>query len=377
MKKIMSRTKRFFKCKAPETSNPHIFKNVDVREEYANAFRTESYNEFWTRVTTLTRKDSTTWKSMGTTSASRLLSYRLFVEHLLEPNQPTVNKILGTNQNEPENKSLLSDYFKETANASILCGHLLRDTDQMRTTYRSLNKTLQSLENTRKSSSSSTHFETILIHLTKFTKYINPFIASSSSLTRFRAVKSSCSDLLKRLESQRDKVQAKLHRRNGLKLGSAVFLIALTTTITLVVLTHGLATMVAIPSFIVASLGRNSSKQLAKVSAQLDAAAKGTYILNRDLDTISRLVARLHDEIEHKRAVVEFWVDRSQDKFQDQASEVARQLRRNDSSIIDQIDELEEHLYLCFMTINRARNLVVKEILGLHTSRGKRASLLG
>ncbi|KAL9240475.1 hypothetical protein vseg_014689 [Gypsophila vaccaria] len=370
MKKIMSRAKRFLTCNAPETSNPQIFNNVDVREEYANAFRTESYNEFWTRVTTLTRRDSTSLKSMGTTSASRLLSYRLFVEHLLEPNQPTVNKILTTNQNEPENKSLLSDYFKETANASMLCGHLLRDTDQMRNTFRSLNKTLQSLENTHMSAS-STQLETILIQLTKFTKYINPFISSSSSLTRFRAVKSSCSDLLKRLESRRDKVQAKLHQHNSLKLGSAVFFIALTTTITLVIVTHGLATMVAIPSFIVASFGRHSSKQLAKVSAQLDAAAKGTYILNRDLDTISRLIARLHDELEHTRAGVEFWIGRSQGKFQDQASQVARQLRRNDSSFIDQLDELEEHIYLCFMTINRARKLVVKEILSLHTSRGK------
>ncbi|XP_074282265.1 UPF0496 protein At3g49070 [Silene latifolia] len=371
MKKMISKTKALFSCNISTPSNPHVANNVDVREEYANAFRTESYNEFWTRVTTLTRKDSTPWKSsMSTTSASRLLSYRLFVEHLLEPNQPTVTKILGSDPNEPENKSLLSDYFEETANASILCGQLLRDTDQMRAKYRSLKKTLQSLENTQLPSSSN-HLETILIQLTKFTKYINPFISSSSSLTRFRAVKSSCSELLKRLELRRAKVQAKLHFRNSLKFGSAVFLVALTTTITLVIVTHALATVVAIPGFIYGSLGRNSTKQLAKVTAQLDAAAKGTYILNRDLDTISRLIARLHDELEHTRAVVEFWVERSQD-FQDQTSEVVRQLRKNDSSFIDQLDELEEHLYLCFMTINRARNLVVKEILGLHySSRGK------
>uniref|UniRef100_A0A803M093 Rx N-terminal domain-containing protein n=2 Tax=Chenopodium quinoa TaxID=63459 RepID=A0A803M093_CHEQI len=123
----------------------------------------------------------------------------------------------------------------------------------------------------------------------------------------------------------------------------------------------------AVPGLIIAFRGSTSTKQLAKTSAQLDAAAKGTYILNRDLDTISRLVARLDDELEHIRAMVEFWMDRVDDHLHAQAGEeVARQLKRNDAKFMDQLDELEEHLYLCFMTINRARNLVVKEILDLH-----------
>ncbi|KAL2920727.1 hypothetical protein RDABS01_012218 [Bienertia sinuspersici] len=124
----------------------------------------------------------------------------------------------------------------------------------------------------------------------------------------------------------------------------------------------------AVPGFIMAyNSGPASTKQLAKISAQLDAAAKGTYILNRDLDTISRLVARLDDELDHIRAMVVFWMNRADDQLQAQAGEeVVRQLKKNDSNFIDQLDELEEHLYLCFMTINRARNLVVKEMLDLH-----------
>ncbi|PPS04928.1 hypothetical protein GOBAR_AA15730 [Gossypium barbadense] len=112
------------------------------------------------------------------------------------------------------------------------------------------------------------------------------------------------------------------------------------------------------------SLELASTRRLARESAQLDAAAKGTYILNRDLDTISRLVARLNDELEDMCAMVKFWLAGGEDRLQ-ASGEVARQLKKNDANFTQQLDELEEHLYLCFMTINRTRNLVVKEILNL------------
>ncbi|XP_021726694.1 UPF0496 protein At3g49070-like [Chenopodium quinoa] len=370
MRRIILRTKKAFSCNVSTSTELHVPFNVDVREEYANAFRTESYNEFWARVLALSHNDSLSKKSLGSTSTTRLLSYRIFVDHLLDPDQPTVTKLLSLTKNRPKIMSLLTNYFEHTANASFLCGQLLKDTDKLRVKYRSLKKTLESFDFPQFSSSSTNHLPIILTRLTEITKSINPFVNSSSSLARFQAVKSNCSELLKRLESRRDRVKAKLHVLNSFKVSSAVFLVALTTSITIIVITHFVAMSMAVPGLIIAFRGSTSTKQLAKTSAQLDAAAKGTYILNRDLDTISRLVARLDDELEHIRAMVEFWMDRVDDHLHAQAGEeVARQLKRNDAKFMDQLDELEEHLYLCFMTINRARNLVVKEILDLHHPR--------
>ncbi|CAK9185056.1 unnamed protein product [Ilex paraguariensis] len=173
-----------------------------------------------------------------------------------------------------------------------------------------------------------------------------------SSPTRLQAVKVGSSELLKLLESSRDRARAKLRLINKLKHSSAIILVALTASLTVIVATHAAATLVAGPGLIVAWFELGSTMSLTKWSAQLDAAAKGTYILSRDLDTISRLVARLNDELEHMRATVRFWLERGGDRLQ-AGREVARQLKKNDLSFSEQLDELEEHLYLCFMTINR------------------------
>ncbi|KAJ6399107.1 hypothetical protein OIU77_019787 [Salix suchowensis] len=96
-----------------------------------------------------------------------------------------------------------------------------------------------------------------------------------------------------------------------------------------------------------------------KVGQQLDVAAKGTYILNRDFDTMSRLVARLHDEVEHDKAMIRFCLERKEDRF---SLQVMKELKKSDSGFRKRVEELEEHVYLCLLTINRARALVIEEM---------------
>lgn len=297
---------------------------------------------------------------MDSTTAARLPSYRLFAEHLLDPDQPSLIRILNLVQNRPKIHTILLDYFSQTANASFLCGLLLKEIDRKRVKYRSFRTSFQALEIAQ--FSNENQISSTLARLIGFSNSPNPFISTAPYSTRVHVIQAGCSELLKRLESNRDKARAKLHLISSLQHGSGIFLVALTASLTIIVASHALALLVAAPGLIAASLELSSTRRLARESAQLDAAAKGTYILNRDLDTISRLVARLNDELEDMSGMVKFWLERGEDRLQ-ASGEVARQLKKNDTNFTQQLDDLEEHLYLCIMTINRARNLVVKEIL--------------
>ncbi|CAI9762428.1 unnamed protein product [Fraxinus pennsylvanica] len=353
--------KKLFACNASREDN-HRQADMDFQEEYVNAFRTESYTDFWTRVLALEEGTHNTSPSVGSTSAARLHSYRIFAEHLLDPDQSTVSMVLDLTRNDqPEKFSLLSNYFSTTADAFHLCGHLLKDIDHTRSRYKYVKDPFSpSQSGLTGPCPQLNHLPMILARLTKFSKS-NPFTPTAPSVSHFRAVQANCSNLLKQLESSRDKIRTKLRIIGKIKFGSAVFLVAITASLAIIIATHAFVMLVAAPGIMVTSLELVSEKKLVKELAQLDAAAKGTYILIRDLDTISRLVARLNDEMEHVHDVVELWLQRGDDQLQANGK-VASQLKRNDQSFIEHLDELEEHLYLCFMTINRARNLVVKEL---------------
>ena len=94
--------------------------------------------------------------------------------------------------------------------------------------------------------------------------------------------------------------------------------------------------------------------------AQLDAAAKGTYVLHNDLDTIDRLVARLHMAFEGDKLLIRLGLERGRDRHS--IREVVKQLRKTRSNFLQQLTDLDEHLCLCFAAINRARSLLLGEI---------------
>ena len=329
--------------------------SINFREEYRRALRTKSYADCISKAQLLARQPSTNY------------NHNTFSEILLEPDQETIPSLVesATISRTPELRNLMLSYFDISAEASHICTHLLKSINQIHSNYQFIQRALDI-----KDGDSSENFELIIFELNSFIFSNNPF--SNLKNHDFKLINDKYSSVLHHLRSMRKKVGRKIKLVKYLKKTSRVCVTAtcgIVAIIAMVLAAHTLTALfmgATILSFPFKHLKRkirsyrfSGSKSLSKVYDQLDIAAKGTYILNRDFDTMSRLVARLHDEVEHNRTMVQFCLDRKEDKF---SLQIVKELKKNDVGFRKQVEELEEHVYLCLVTINWARALVIKEM---------------
>lgn len=97
---------------------------------------------------------------------------------------------------------------------------------------------------------------------------------------------------------------------------------------------------------------------------QLNAAAKSTYVV-KDLDTIDSLVDKLQTAVDGDKNLVRFAVERGRERHPIQ--EVLKQLSKNQQSFQNLLEDLEEHIFLFFNTVNKARLSLLQEIM--HSSK--------
>ncbi|RDX64991.1 UPF0496 protein, partial [Mucuna pruriens] len=331
-------------------------KGVNFHEEYHRALRTKSYVDFFNKAQLLANQPSI------------YSNQNKFLEILLEPGQDTIPSIIDTTflSKKPELKNLMFSYFDISAEASLFCSHLLNSINQVQCNYRFIERALGIMDdnNDNYDDDSSEKFKQITFELNSFIFSNNPFLYLNNH--DFKLISDKNSSLLHRLKSMRKRVGRKVKLMTFLKKTSKNCVMAITAN---VVAAHTLTSLIMGPKILIFSceslkrklphLRFSRRRFLGKVCDQLDLAAKGSYILNKDFDTMSRLVARLYDEIEHDRAMVQFCLDKKDEKF---SLQIVKELKKSDVGFRKLVEELKEHVYLCLVTINRARSLVVEEM---------------
>lgn len=335
-----------------------IDKSVSVNEEYFNVLRTQSYVEFTTKAQLLANEHSDTPKSNNHA-----------METLLQPEQDAIPSLLEApifTKAPSDLKLLITSYFETSAEASRICGHLLRSINETHSRYQCIQRVLKNFGDRSPEDMKST-----LSELDSFALLSNPF--SNPRQQEFKLIHDRYSSILHHLKLKRNKVARRnkliecIKKVSGISLTVVCGVVGL---VAIVIAVHSPSAFLMGPALMglsplhlkkkFSNLKYFRHKLLRKLEDQLDVAAKGTYILNRDFDTMSRLVASLYNEVEHYIAMIRFCLKRREDKFPLQ--EVVKELKRRSHGFKQQIEELQEHVCLCLVTINKARLLVIKEI---------------
>ncbi|XP_062024089.1 UPF0496 protein At1g20180-like [Rosa rugosa] len=339
----------------------NVRKSFNLNEEYRSAFRTKSYADFFNKAQLIVSQPS---------CSSNHEHDQKFSEILLEPGQESIPAILESAilSHLPELKGLMLEYYEISAEASKICTHLLKSIHHIQSNYHFIEQALDKVEDHSPEKIKSIVSE---LHLSIVQNHGNPF--SNPNDHEFKLIHDKYSSFLQHLKSMRKRVARKLKLIEYFKKASGIFLTVACSfvAITAVILSaHAFGALLMGPALFNFPFKRLKkklgscipflrSRVLTKAGEQLDVAAKGTYILNRDFDMMSRLVARLHDEVEHNKMMIHFCLERREEKY---SLQVVKELKKSNGGFRKQVEELQEHVYLCLVTINRARTMVTKEM---------------
>ncbi|XP_019097134.1 PREDICTED: UPF0496 protein At1g20180-like [Camelina sativa] len=359
---------------------------LSVNEEYKEAFRTNSYLEIRTKaedqlgVTSCSKLSSSSSPSSSSSSpsSSDLSFHSHFTDYLLDPPQDTLDALMQ----DSSFNDLLVKFFAFSSEACDVCESLLQSIQRIKINHNKIKRIItigKRVCNGAKTTEYSHEQLCALIfqELSRFAALKNPLCCMINE-ARFGIVHDANSDLLEKLTTKRRRIKRKVRFLSFCKkLGGYSLVIshsAIVITLLIIAL-HSILGALAAPALLglcslvllrkkKAKRSMHKSKRdttLERLGTQIDIAAKGMFILINDLDTLSRLAGRLCDEIEHRKTVAAMC---AKSRKIEVLKEALREFSAHEERFSDQLQELEEHLYLCFITINRSRRLVLAQITG-------------
>ncbi|KAI3447428.1 hypothetical protein Pfo_004093 [Paulownia fortunei] len=338
-------------------SSAQISSTIDLTREYTLAVQTTSYGE----IRRTFDQDSSFDQNVDIEHVDFSEEPQL-LEQVLRPSRDCVQETLSLIKPNPLTY-LVATYFEHSEQTSHLCFLLYQSVRRARRLYTPIHNLLDDLPLEFDSDSYSlSHSQCNLAYnvFLQFDCLENPFLSPGSQ--NFDDMRQCFSQLRQQLDHHLRKSWSKVHLIHYCSTGSALCLIAAAVGVAVsavAIATHALVALVGSP-ICLAIFPSNMTRKEKVHLAQLDAAAINAYVLHKDLDTIDRLVAHLHTDVENDKHFIRLGLERDMDRYLIQ--EILKQLQRNRPSFVQRLVYLEEHLFLCFAAINRTRSRLLQEI---------------
>ncbi|XP_031406722.1 UPF0496 protein At1g20180-like [Punica granatum] len=364
-----------------------LSRSSSVNQEYKVALRTNSYVELWSKVQSQLMRST----SFGllTSVSSRNLFIAHLSETLLEPGRETLAGMIKN----LHLHHLVIEYLGASSGACDICELLLVGVHQTQVNYGRIRKVIRLTQRAYDCSSNYTNRQCEIIsrELGAFSSLRNPLLVVSR--VQFHDINESYTILLHELVKKRDRIKRKARLARLCERTGSCCLVASCGVMgmaSFVHAAHGALVAVSAPRLIYRCFGlglfpnnkekpindspsttfscpnpkksnKHKSRKNKRLSSQLDVAGKGLYILINDMGTMGSLVGRLQDEVEHTREWADMGAKNSKrDKI---LKEVVRELDLNSLCFMELLEELEEHIYLCLLAINKSRRSLLQEIL--------------
>lgn len=339
------------------TSSVQPSPTVNLTREFTLAVETRSYKEIL-RIF----DQQSSFNQNADIENIEFLEEPLLLEQVLQPSREIIEdalSLVGSNSL----AQLVATCFEHSENTSRLYLLLYQRLHKARHVYTPIHNLLDDLpldiDSDSYSLSHSQCTSAFNVFL-QFDGHENPFMPPQPH--NFDHLRQSFSQFTKQLDKHLEKTKSRVHLRHHYSKGSSLCIIAAGVGVAVAavaIATHALVAIVAGPICPIILQSLTTRKEVVH-QAQLNIAAKVAYLIHKELDTIDRLVALLHSDVENDKFLVHHGVDRGMDRYLIQ--EVLKQLKRNRSSFAQRLVFLEEHLFLCFASINRARSLLLQEI---------------